>query len=334
MKKIFWVKSSSWDKAVVTTALEAWADAVFVDEKHVSRVKQYWMMKIISTSWADLNIGKDFEIVKITSKEKEEDVIKFWWKIPVIVQNSDWTIIPLENLISKTTNLIQEVFSSDQWILAFQTMEKWSDWILLDTTNLSEIKKMWEYIRKINEPNIELEIVKITKIKQTWMCDRCCLDTWNLLEPWRWMLIWNTSSAFFLVHNENVPSPYCDPRPFRVNAWAVHAYCLLPWNKTKYLSELKAWDDVLTINEKWNTMHAILWRNKIEIRPMIEIEAESAKWKKVGLLMQNAETIRLTSPKWKPISITHMKIWDEVLSYFQEWWTHFWQAVKETISEN
>lgn len=334
MKKIFWIKCLSWDKEIITAALEAWADAVFVDKQHINDVKQYWIIKIISTSWADLNIWKDVEIVKITSKQKEDDVIKFWWKIPVIIQNSDWTIIPLENLISKTSNLIQEVYSYNQAVLAFQTMEKWSDWILLDTKDMSEIKKMWEYIRKINEPNLELEVVKITQIKQTWMCDRCCLDTWNLLEPWRWMLIWNTSSAFFLVHNENVESPYCDPRPFRVNAWAVHAYIILPWNKTKYLSELKSWDTVLTVNEKWNTIQAILWRNKIEVRPMLEIEAETPKWKKVTLLMQNAETIRLTSPKGKPISITHMNIWDEVLAYFQEGWTHFGQAVKETINEN
>lgn len=333
MKKIFWVKSLTWDKKVVTTALEAWADAIFVNEEKVSHVKNYWIIKVISTKWADLNIWKDVEIIKITSKEKEKDVVKLWWKIPVIIQNADWTIIPLENLISKTINLIQEVYSSDQWILALQTMEKWADWIILETNDLSEIKKMWEYIRKINEPNLKLETVKITWVTQTWMCDRCCLDTWNLLEPWRWMLIWNTSSAFFLVHNENVESPYCDARPFRVNAWAVHAYILLPWNKTKYLSELNAWDKILSVNEKWECKEAILWRNKIEIRPMLEIEAVNSKWKKVSLLMQNAETIRLTSPEWKPISITHMKKWDEVLAHFQEWWRHFGQNVKETISE-
>ena len=333
MKKIFWVKALTWDKKVITTALEAWAEAVLVNADKVSEVKKYGIIKVISTKWADLNIGKDVEIVKISSKEKEQDVVNYGWKIPVIIQNNDWTIIPLENLISKTSNLIQEVFSADQWILALQTMEKWSDWIILETSDLSDIKKMWEYIRKINVPKLKLETVKISQIKQTWMCDRCCLDTWNLLEPWRWMLIWNTSSAFFLVHSENVQSPYCDARPFRVNAWAVHAYILLPEDKTKYLSELSAWDTVLTVNETWDSAHAILWRNKIEIRPMLEVEAINENWKKVSLLMQNAETIRLTSVKWKPISITHMKVWDEVLAYFQEWWRHFGQAVKETINE-
>jgi len=53
----------------------------------------------------------------------------------------------------------------------------------------------------------------------------------------------------------------------------------------------------------------------------------------VTLLMQNAETIRLTSPKGQPVSITHMNIGDEVLAYFQEGGRHFGQAVKETIKE-
>ena len=333
MKKIFWVKALSWDKKTITTALEAWAEAVLVDSKHAEDTKKYWRIKTISTENADMIIWKDVDIVCITSKEKEDDVVKYAWKIPVIIQNKDWTIIPLENLISKTSNLIQEVSSSDEWILALQTMEKWADWVLLDCSDMSEIKKLWKFISEINEPDLNLTKVKITSITQTWLCDRCCLDTWNILEPWRGMLVWNKSSAFFLVHNENVASPYCDPRNFRVNAWAVHAYIQLPNNKTKYIWELWSWEEVLTVNEKWETKWAVLWRNKIEIRPMLEVEAKSSEWKIVNLLMQNAETIRLTSPDWKPVSITHMKIWDEVLAYFQEWWRHFGQSVKETINE-
>lgn len=333
MKKIFWVKNLTWDKDVITTALESWADAVFVAEDKVKEVAKYWKIKVISTSWADLNIWKDIAIVKIQSKESEAEAVKFKWKIPVIIENVDWEIIPLENLISKTTNIIQAVYSYEQAVLALQTMEKWADWILLETSDLSQIKKVWSFISKTGFPRIALEKVKITKIEQTWLCDRCCLDTWNILEPGRWMLVWNTSNAFFLVYNENVESPYCDPRNFRVNAWAVHAYILLPDNKTKYIWELKSWEPLLTCNEKGETMQAVLWRNKIEIRPMLEIEAVSESGRTVSLLMQNAETIRLTSPNWKPISITHMKKGDTVMAYFQDWWRHFWQFIKETIDE-
>jgi len=38
--------------------------------------------------------------------------------------NKDRTIIPLENLLSKTTNLIQTVTTAEQAKLALTTMEK------------------------------------------------------------------------------------------------------------------------------------------------------------------------------------------------------------------
>lgn len=332
MKKIFWVKSLNADKKIVTTALEAGAEAIFTSAGNSEKIKQLGLIQTIAED-GDLVLGKDVAVVRITSKEKEADVVKFGGKIPVIIENDDWEIIPLENLISKTTNLIQSVSSADQGILALQTMEKGADGVLLETNDMSEIKKLGAFIARINEPNLQLETVKITAVKQTDLCDRCCLDTGNLLEPGRGMLIGNSSSAFFLVHSENVESPYCDPRPFRVNAGAVHAYILLPENKTKYIGELKAGERLLTANEKGETKVAVLGRNKIEVRPMLEVEAVSADGKKVSLLMQNAETIRLTGKDGKPVSITHMNIGDEVLAYFQEGGRHFGQAVKETIVE-
>ena len=65
----------------------------------------------------------------------------------------------------------------------------------------------------------------------------------------------------------------------------------------------------------------------------IQLLFEVVDGKKVSLLMQNAETIRLTAKDGKPVSITHMNVGDEVLAYFQEGGRHFGQAVKETIVE-
>ena len=46
-----------------------------------------------------------------------------------------------------------------------------------------------------------------------------------------------------VMENSHVP-----PRPFRVNAGAVHAYVLTPEGKTKYLEELRSGEEV----EIWN----------------------------------------------------------------------------------
>ena len=147
------------------------------------------------------------------------------------------------------------------------------------------------------------------------------------------MLVGNTSNSFFLVHNENITSPYCDPRPFRVNAGAVHAYILCPENKTKYLIEAVAGIDVLIVDPKGNTSIASIGRTKIERRPMLLVEGENDKKQPVGLVVQNAETIRLTAPDGSPKSVVQLKKGDNVLGYFTTGGRHFGEAVEETIRE-
>ena len=65
---------------------------------------------------------------------------------------------------------------------------------------------------------------------------------------------------------------------------------------------------------------------------MMLVEAKAGK-SKVSLVMQNAETIRLTKPDGKPISIVKLKKGSEVLVYLEEAGRHFGMKVKETITE-
>ncbi|PIP27461.1 MAG: 3-dehydroquinate synthase II, partial [Candidatus Moranbacteria bacterium CG23_combo_of_CG06-09_8_20_14_all_39_10] len=57
------------------------------------------------------------------------------------------------------------------------------------------------------------------------------------------------------------------------------------------------------------------------------------KNKEISLVMQNAETIRLTSLSGKPISVTKLKKDDKILAYLQEAGRHFGVKVKESIKE-
>ncbi|MBN1474181.1 MAG: 3-dehydroquinate synthase II, partial [Syntrophaceae bacterium] len=144
--------------------------------------------------------------------------------------------------------------------------------------------------------------------------------------------IGNYSNAFFLVHSESVENPYVEPRPFRVNAGAVHAYILMPNGKTKYLDELKTGDDVLITNQKGETFASTVGRLKIEKRPMLNIIADAGN-KEVSLILQNAETIRLTKPSGEPISVVKLAKGDKVLGYTEEGGRHFGFKISETISE-
>ena len=98
------------------------------------------------------------------------------------------------------------------------------------------------------------------------------------------MLVGNTSSAFLLVHAETMENPYVAPRPFRVNAGAVHAYILLPGGKTAYLSDLRTGDRVTVADAGGDLSDAVVGRVKIEKRPLLLVEAESGS-SKVSLVL-------------------------------------------------
>jgi 3-dehydroquinate synthase II len=65
---------------------------------------------------------------------------------------------------------------------------------------------------------------------------------------------------------------------------------------------------------------------------MMLVEA-TYKGMPLSLVMQNAETIRLTKPGGEPISITHLKPGERVLAYIEEAGRHFGVKIEETIVE-
>jgi 3-dehydroquinate synthase II len=164
------------------------------------------------------------------------------------------------------------------------------------------------------------------------MGDRVCVDTCTHMKVGEGILVGNTSDAMFLVHSESVENPYVETRAFRVNAGALHAYSLLPDFKTKYLSELKVSDEVLIVNHMGETKPAIVGRTKIESRPLILVEAEG-EGRRVSLILQNAETIRLTKPDGKPASVVKLEEGAEVLAYIGEPGRHFGIKIEEKIIE-
>jgi 3-dehydroquinate synthase II len=164
------------------------------------------------------------------------------------------------------------------------------------------------------------------------MGDRVCLDTCTNMAPGEGMLVGNTSSAFFLVHSESIETPYVATRPFRVNAGGVHAYVLCPDDRTRYLSELAAGDPVLLVRHDGATQVAYLGRSKVERRPMLLVEAE-AEGQPVSLVLQNAETIRLTQPGGAPLSVAIAKPGDPVLVHLAAGGRHFGMKVDETLKE-
>ena len=89
---------------------------------------------------------------------------------------------------------------------------------------------------------------------------------------------------------------------------------------------------MLIVDSDGNTEVAFVGRSKVEKRPMMLVEAER-NGQRISLILQNAETIRLTSPDGSPISVARLSAGDEVLVYTEESGRHFGIKIDETIVE-
>lgn len=333
MKK-FWYRASKWNKACVAAAIESGFEALYVNAEDVEKARSLSRIPLIATKGGDMTIGTDVFEVLIDAKEKENDAVARGGTHPVIIYNKDWTIIPLENLISKTKNLIQHVRTYDEAVTALETLERGADGILLETDAADVIKKIGSLIAQADNERVALTEAEIVSVEPVGMGDRVVVDTCSILKPGHGLLVGDSSSAFFLVHNENVESPYADPRPFRVNAGAVHAYVRMPGDETKYLAELASGSRVLVVDPEGNTAPAVVGRAKMETRPLMKITARCGG-RTITLVMQNAETIRLTAKDGAPRSITTLKAGDTVLAHVAEHagGRHFGKKIEETIRE-
>jgi 3-dehydroquinate synthase II len=330
MKRL-WVNVVPYEKDIAIAALESGAEAVVLPDGQTETVRQFGKITTIEKD-GDLKPGVDVEFIDISGKADEDKAAAVAPGKIVVLKMLDWTIIPIENLLARRgKNLIVQVKNCEQARLMVEILEKGVDGVLLDTTDINEIKKTAELVHGISE-KVALVEATITSIKQLGMGDRACVDTCTQMTLGEGMLVGNTASGYFLVHSESIDNPYVASRPFRVNAGAVHAYTMAPGGKTKYLADLKAGDEVMLVNCQGGSQVAYLGRNKIERRPMMLIEAE-ADGHPVSLVLQNAETIRLVDAQGKATSVTHLKPGDKVLAHIAEGGRHFGMKVEESLTE-
>jgi len=288
------------------------------DEKTLTHLKQNGRKVALKISIK----GKEDENTAVKAAELSADYI--------IINCLDWRVIPLENLIARTrgkSKLIAEVANAEDAKLVLETLELGADGVLLQTSDAEELEKAIALVKK-QTSKIELVTAKVTAVKQISTGARVCVDTCDLMSPGEGMLVGVQAAGFFLVEAEVHENPYVQSRPFRVNAGSLSMYTLASLQNTRYLSELKAGDEVLIVSREGKVRPASVGRIKIELRPLILVEAE-AEGKKIKTILQNAETIRLVTPKGsKPV--TELKAGDEVLAHIAtSGGRHFGVAVPE-----
>jgi 3-dehydroquinate synthase II len=328
--KIVWVKAVPWDKQLITTALENGADGVVVEEGRADEVRQLGIITTIAPD-GDMKLGEDVVEVEISSKEDERRAIELARGKTVIVRATDWTIIPLENIVAEAKDVFAEVKTAEEAEAAAGVLEVGTAGVVLDTRDANEIRATVARLKSEAE-SVELQPATIVSVQPVGMGDRVCVDTCSNMGLGEGMLIGSSSATMFLVHSESIENPYVEPRPFRVNAGPVHAYIRLPGGKTGYLSEVTAGDSVLVVNSDGHTRTAVVGRVKVERRPLALVRAE-AEGERFTTVVQNAETIRLVSADGQPVSVVALKPGDQVLVALEAAGRHFGVKVDETIEE-
>jgi 3-dehydroquinate synthase II len=344
--KELWVEidqsASQQEKETLLRLSEEFADVIiqnteistFPDKLNIIFLTELNEKKIFQ----DKNEGKKTAIkINIKGKEDENKAVKAaeLGVDYIIINCLDWRVIPLENLIAKArgkSKLIAEVTTAEDAKLVLEALELGTDGVLLKTSNPIELSKAVKIVKE-QMPKITLTVAKIVSTKSISSGARVCVDTVDLMVPGEGMLVGCQSAGFFLVEAEVNENPYVNSRPFRVNAGAASNYTLTSLQSTRYLSELKAGDEVLIINREGKARITNVGRSKIEFRPLLLIEAQVGDTK-IKIILQNAETIRLVTPKAsKPV--TELKPNDEVLVHIAaKGGRHFGVSVpEETVIE-
>lgn len=341
MSKTIWIdasksKSEPARKKIILAALESGFGHIVVSpsDKQSNRYGRFNMI----VAKDDRFIQDDKEIarsVRISGKRDETRAAQLAGRADaVVIEASDWRVIPLENLIvqfaKSDTKLLVRAETIEDAKLFLETMERGADGIVFRPSAPEDIARLSHLIAK-RSPKIALVDGKIRRIEHLSLGDRVCVDTCSMLSQGEGILVGNSSSGMFLVHAETHESEYVASRPFRINAGAVHAYTLLPDETTKYLCELKSGDEVLVVDTKGRSRTAVVGRSKIERRPLLLVEAEY-NGNTYSTMLQNAETIRLVSGR-RSISVTDLKPGDRVRMRIESGGRHFGGSVEETIRE-
>ena len=341
LERTVWIDASKGPdagarKKLILAALESGFGHIVVSPAD-RQSNRYGRFNMITASRNRFMLGKEeiAKSVRIAGKSDERKAAELAKGGGIIVvETSDWRVIPLENLIVQFAKSKAKLFvrasTIDEARLFLETMEKGADGIVFTPPSPADVSALARIIDQVL-PKVELVDAMVTRVMQLGLGDRVCIDTCSMLMQGEGVLVGNSAQGMFLIHAETFESEYVNSRPFRVNAGAVHAYTLLPDGGTKYLSELKAGDEVMIVDSEGNSRAAVIGRIKIERRPLLLIEAKH-QGTCYTTMVQNAETIRLVSGD-KAISVTDLRIGDKVTLRIESGGRHFGSAIKETIRE-
>ena len=302
--------------------------------------------RILDASTAPVGVHVDISDTEGQEAAKSMVGLVSW----IVLTTGDWQMIPLENLVAAAqgtgTRLIAHIDSKQAirgaafaletgvngLLLPVDDAEIWADAQIIAAERLASQSKGDE--GRISDES-EVITVEVLSIEDGGVGDRVCVDLTSILEVGEGFLIGSAANALILVHGETLESDFVPPRPFRVNAGAVHAYVLMADGTTKYLSELVAGDSVAVCNSSGIVRNAVIGRMKIESRPFLLIRYSHPESGITGqIFLQQAETVRLISPLGDMPSVTSVEVGDNLIGLIGTSARHIGQNVLSIAEEH
>ena len=202
-------------------------------------------LELCSRIW--LGSAPDVAEVNLDDAHSQEEAISLIGMVPwILVRCSDWTMIPLENLVSISNGSGTKISVAIDKIIdlngAAFALEHGVDALLLPANN-NELWNAAVAIASKRDPiittsstSVGIDTAIIFSIDSSGVGERVCIDLIERLEVGEGMIIGSNASLLALVHGETIESHFVPTRPFRVNAGSIHSYVLMSDNSTKYLS--------------------------------------------------------------------------------------------------
>jgi len=313
--KEFWIETSK--ENISASIISQYCDVEVRGDKaiFVTQKQEQPILSPTVSNFKTLDVKDKILRICISDKSTEDMIVDAAERGAsyLLISTMNWRVIPLENIIARIkgkSKIIAEVTNAEEAKVALEILESGTDGILLNPVHIEEVLKTAAFV-KPEALKLETTTAKIVSTKPIGNGARVCVDTCDLMSQGEGMFVGSQSAGLFLVEAEVNENPYVASRPFRVNAGSLSMYTLGNLQTTRYLQEFKAGDEVVIVNRDGKTRKANVGRIKIEIRPLILIEAQSGE-KIIKVILQNAETIRVVTAKGsKPV--TELELDDEVI---------------------
>lgn len=223
---------------------------------------------IVSRFWN--GSSSDVSEVQIDDPSDQEEALSLIGLVPwILVRCSDWTMVPLENLVAASrgtsTRIAAAIDEEVELNGAAFALGGGVDAILVPSHlvdgAITVLGGRWDK-EEAEDSEVTIEEARILSIEGAGVGERVCVDLTRRINDGQGMAVGSISGNLCLIHGETIKSEFVPTRPFRVNAGAIHSYVLMADGKTKYLSELTSGEEVAILSSSGSQERATIGDRK------------------------------------------------------------------------